>query len=219
MRIERIHEIPTGRNVLYMNDHHLSIPIQVAMAQELRRLYLEDNVTVMAFEQPFGRLENYVEKGHEEFKTLDPKIFLHRAKKVSSTTGAIHLLQVYLQQDLVEGRVEMWGLEDAALFDLIEIPKKEYGRLMETWKTSARGGYHILKSLLEEWQQKKIKLEQRLHELCERRDEVIVQNIETLMDEKKLQRLPLVQGYGHFDSIREKLRRREIGTVSYVFGE
>lgn len=219
MRIERTHEIPTGRNVLYLNDHHLSIPVQIAMAQELRRLYVEEKVAVMAFEQPYGRLENYVKGVYALSKSLDPRLFLSRGRRIPPNTGAIHLLQVFLQQDFIEGRVEMWGVEDEALFDRIQMPKKEYSQLMLLWKTSAQGGYHLPKSLLEEWKQKKIKLEQRLHELCERRDEVIVQNIETLMDEKKLQRLPLVQGYGHFDSIREKLRTKEIGTVSYVFEE
>lgn len=217
MKINYNHEIPTRRNVLYMNDHHLSIPIQIAMAQELRRLYVEEKVTVMAFEQPYGQLGNYVRDVYTLARTLDPAIFLSQGRKVSSNTGAIHLLQVFLQQELLESRMEMWGVEDEKLFDGIEIPKKEYRKLMEMWKTSARGGYSIPQSLLDEWKLKKVRLEQRLHELCERRDEVIVQNIETLLDEKKLQRLPLVQGCEHFESIREKLRQREIGTVSYVF--
>lgn len=219
MRIDRTFEIPTGRNVLYLNDHHLSIPVQIAMAQELRRLYVEEKVAVMAFEQPYGRLENYVKTVYAEAKIMDPKIFLFRAQRKARTTRAIHLLQVYLQQEIVESTVEMWGVEDEALFDRIEIPKREYRKLMDKWQISACGGYPIPNSLLEEWKQKKIKLEQRLYELCERRDEVIVQNIETLMTGKNLLRLPLVQGYGHFESIRDKLRLREIGTVSYVFEE
>ena len=202
-----------------MNPQHLSIPGHIAMAQELRRLYLEEKVAVMAFEQPYGILENYVRDVYAQAITLDPNLFLSRGRKISSNTGAIHLLQVYLQQELVEGRVEMWGVEDEKLFDGIEIPKKEYRKLMELWKTSARGGYHIPESVLQEWKQKKARLEQRLHELCERRDEVIVQNIETLMDEKNLMRLPLVQGHGHFESIREKLGLRGIGTISYLFDE
>ena len=219
MRIDRTHEISGGKNVLYLNDHHLSIPVQVSIAQELRRLYQEENVAVMAFEQPYGQLGNHVEKVYHQAKTLNPATFLQRGIKVSSTTGAIHLLQVFLQQEFIEGKVEMWGIENEELFDKIEIPKKEYRKLMEIWKTYVRGGYSIPSSILKEWKQKKARLEQRLYELCERRDEVIVKNIDALMAEKNMLRLPLVQGYKHFESIRDKLKLRDIGTMSYIFDQ
>ena len=217
MRIDRTCEIPEGRNVLYMNDHHLSAKVQMAIARELNKFYLLEDITVMAFEQPYGTLPNYVEKMYASSASFNPVTFISRAVEITPDIGAIHLVQVFLQRYVVEGRVEMWGVENQLLFDRSQIPQKEYCRHMEMWKSTAEQKKMVPENLPTEWQHKKDRLERRIHEFSERRDIAIVENIEHLMTYKNLSRLPLVRGHKHFESIKEKLRLREIGTVSYLF--
>ena len=193
----------TQQKVLYIHDNPSSPPVQAFIAQTLSTL-CQEGASVIAFGfHPYGKIPTLPEEVYQKVWSSEPLEILKRGSRNLSMDSS-QLLQVLHRQEILESKLELWGVEDARLLSTYQRTQQEHWRFQEQKKR-----------YFDASREQMLTLEAQLEELKRQRIPAIVANTHRIITEKKIPFLPLVMGYAEYLEISQKLQERGIGVISY----
>ncbi len=196
----------TAPKVIYIHDNPGSVGVQVYIAHALGELQMgEEGVIAFGFHL-YGKLAILPEEIYQGVtRCSNSRSALGYLGSRGLPMDASQLLHVSRRQDILEGRLELWGVEDPLLLSAYEITQQDYWKLQQPGENNPNASRErTLKSL-----------EAQLEELKQQRIPAIVANTQRILTERKILFLPLVMGYAEYLEISQKLQEKGIEVISY----